>query len=259
MATKISPAKTSLDALLESNAQWFEWIEAAGKFESLLKDKIPWNQLEGSARGFVQSRLKSTAPTRQVLLNSFYLTMVSGFEEYLRGKIKEATETYSDAKKMYAEVDETVRMTHVRESARLLRRIDSPPDYLTLNVDDLCRGLGSCVPGSDHVLLNPEAFADVESLVLLQTFAERVAIFGLKVSFDVLGKDPAIRDALKLPARTGAREVGKTLLNELTAMRRNRNRIAHTGGNAADVTTEVLALHRTLVQAVAAAINQVVS
>lgn len=91
MATKISPAKTSLDALLESNAQWFDWIEAAGKFESLLKDKIPWDQLADSARGLVQSRLKSMAPARQILLNSFYLTMISGFEEYLRGKIREAT------------------------------------------------------------------------------------------------------------------------------------------------------------------------
>ena len=68
VATKISPAKTSLDALLESNAQWFDWIEAAGKFESLFKDKIPLEQLAGSARGFVQSRLKSTAPARQILL-----------------------------------------------------------------------------------------------------------------------------------------------------------------------------------------------
>lgn len=259
MATRTSPAKTSLDALLESNAQWFAWIEAAGKFESLLKGIIPWDQLDGSARDFVQSRLKSTAPARQILLNSFYLTIVSGFEEYLRGKIREATEGYSNAKKRYAEVDETVRMTQVRESARLLRRIDSPPDYLTLNVEDLCRGLGSCVPGSDRVLLNPDAFADVEGLILLDTFSERVAIFGIDVKLDVLGRDAAIRDALNLPPRTGAREVGKALRTELTEMRRNRNRIAHTGGNAADVTTELLAFHRALVQVVAGAIDQIVS
>jgi hypothetical protein len=85
-----------------------------------------------------------------------------------------------------------------------------------------------------------------------------VAIFGLDVTFDVLGKDPTIRDALKLPSRTGAREVGKALHKELTVMRRNRNRIAHTGGNAADVTTELLAAHRALVQAMAGTINQIV-
>jgi hypothetical protein len=254
----ISPSKTSLDSLLETNKQWFEWIEAASKFESLLRDKIPWSQLDSSERTVVNSRLKSTAPARMVLLNSFYLTIVSGFEEYLRGKIREVTEGYCIGKKKYAEVAEDVRKTHVRESARLLRRIDSPPDYLSLNMDDLCRGLGSCVPGSDRVILNPEAFADVDSLVLLVNFAERIGIFGFNVGLDVLGKDAAIRDALNLPPRTGAREVAKELEKELTRMRRNRNRIAHTGGNASDVTPEVLAMHRELVRATAGAIHQIV-
>lgn len=258
VAKKSSAAKISLDALLESNAQWFDWIEGAGQFENLLKDKLPWAQLDTGARGFVKSRLESTAPARQILLNSFYLTMVSGFEEYLRGKIREATEGYSNANKKYDEVNQNVRMTHVRASARLLRRIDDPPDYLTLNVDELCRGLGSCVPGSDRVLLNPDAFADVESLVLLENFVERVRIFGFDVTFDVLGKDAAIREALKFSARGGAREVGKALRKELMELRRNRNRIAHAGGSAAEVTTELLAFHRSLVQAVANAIDQIV-
>lgn len=255
---KISPSKTSLDALLESNKQWFDWIEAANKFENLLREKIPWDQLDGSERNFVVSRLKSTAPAKMVLLNSFYLTIVSGFEEYLRGKIREVTEEYSKGKKKYAEVAKDVRKTHVQESARLLRRIDSPPDYLSLNMDELCRGLGSCVPGSDRVLLNPEAFADVDSLVLLVNFSERMGIFGFNVGLDVLGKDAAIRGALNLPTRTGAREVAKELEKELSKMRRNRNRIAHTGGNASDVTSEVLAMHRELVRAIASAINQIV-
>lgn len=229
----------------------------AAKFEGLIKDRIPWDQLDHGERSVVQSRLKSTAPARQVLLNSFYLTMVSGFEEYLREKIREATRRYSNEKKKYADVTEAVRKTHVRESARLLRRVDSPPDYLLLNADELCRGLGSCVPTSEAVLLNPDAFADVESLVLLQTFTERVAIFGIDLTFDVLGRDAGIKEALQLP-KGGTREVAKALQAELVAMRRNRNRIAHTGGNAADVTTELLGTHRVLLQAVAAAIDALV-
>lgn len=257
MATRISPAKASFDALLDSNAQWFDWIEGAAKFEALLKDQIPWGELDQAARAFVQSRFKSTAPARQVLLNSFYLTMVSGFEEYLREKIREATRRYSSEKKRYTEVAEPVRKTHLRESARLLRRVDSPPDYLVLSAEDLCRGLGSCVPASDTVLLNPDAFADVESLVLLRTFNERIGIFGIELTFDGLGRDAMIKEALKLP-KAGPREVAKALQDELVAMRRNRNRIAHTGGNAADVTTELLSTHRLLLQAVAGAIDAVV-
>jgi hypothetical protein len=251
---KTSAAKKSFDALLESNSHWFDWIEAAAKFENLLKDKIPWDQLDRNARGFVQHRVKCSVPARQVLLNSFYLTMVSGFEEYLREKIREATRRYSTTNRKYSEVEEAVRRTHVRESARLLRRMDSPPDYLMLNVDDLCRGLGSCVPNSEYVLLNPDAFADVESLVLLETFGERLAVFGIDLSLDVLGSDSAVKSALNLP-RAKTREASKALHTELVAMRRNRNRIAHTGGSAADVTPELLSNHRVLLQAVASVID----
>lgn len=249
-----SPSKTSFDVLLGSNAEWFEWIEAAGKFESLLKDKIPWDQLDGPAKAFVTQRFKSTAPARQTLLNSLYLTMVSGFEEYLRATIREVTRQVSSEKPKYEDLETAVLKMHVRESARLLRRIDSPPDYLTLNVEDLCRGLGSCVPGSSAVNLNPEAFADVESLIKLDSFIERMVILGKDISFDVLGKEPSLMGALKL-SKGNARHVSKALSSELETMKRYRNRIAHTGGNAADVTTELVTDHRTLLQALASAID----
>jgi hypothetical protein len=258
MPPRVSPAKASFDALLDSNAQWFEWIDASGKFESLLRDKIPWNQLDDVDRAFVQLRMKSAAPSRQLLINSLYLTMVAAFEEFLRDKIRDSTRAYAKAKQKYEDVEEPVRRTHIRESARLLRRIDSPPDYLALNVDELCRGLGSCLPNSDAVLLNPDAFADVDSLVLLENFASRIAIFGIDCSFDILGRDPNVRSSLKM-SRGGAREVSKALSVELGVMRRNRNRIAHTGGNAADVTVDVLSDHRSLLKTITSVIDAAVN
>lgn len=257
MASRASPAKSSFDSLLESNANWFDWIEGAAKFEVALRDKIPWNQLDAVGRGFIQGRLKVAAPERQMLLNSFYMTMVSGFEEYLREKIREATRRYSSLKKMYADVDANVRATHIRESARLLKRLDSPPDHLSLNADELCRGLGSCVPNSQTVLLSPDAFANLESLVLLDSFAKRLSIFGIKCSLDVLGDDKDVKVALKLP-RAKPREVAKALEAELMTMRRIRNRIAHAGGNAADVTADLLLAHRTLLRSVTSAIDPLV-
>lgn len=249
-----SPSKTSFDALLSSNAEWFQWIEAAGKFENLLKDKIPWNQLDAAGKQLVQERLKSTAPSRQTLLNSLYLTMVSGFEEYLRATIRETTRQVSNARPKYEELDRAVLKVHIQESARLLRRIDSPPDYLALNIEELCRGLGSCVPGSNIITLNPEAFADIESLIKLETFIERMAILGKQVGFDALGAEPLVMSALKV-SKGGARAASKLLTGELDTMKRYRNRIAHTGGNAADVTNEILTDHRTLLQALATAID----
>lgn len=249
-----SPSKISLDDLLISNADWYEWIEAAGKFENLLKGKIPWAELDKVEKQFITVRLKATAPAGQTLLNSLYLTMVSGFEEYLRSTIRETARQVSKANPKYEELDPEVLKIHIKDSARLLKRIDSPPDYLSLNAEDLCRGLGSCVPGSKFVTLNPEAFADIESLIKLESFIARMGVLGKQISFDILGADPQLMSVLKSP-KGGTRETAKLLQKELETMRRYRNRIAHTGGNAADVTREILADHRSLLFALSSAID----
>lgn len=252
-----SPSKISFDALLGSNAEWLDWIEAATKFENLLRDKVPWDQLDGAARAFVQQRFRSTAPARQILLNSFYLTMVSGFEEYLRATIREATRQLSIEKPKYDDLSEELRRAHVRESAKLLKRIDSPPEYLTINVEELCRGLGSCVPGSNSVLLSSEAFADVQSLIRLENFIDRLKVLGKPLRWDELASEQAVRNALKLP-KSNVRQVSKALKDELETIARYRNRIAHTGGNAADATIEIVTDHRVLLQALSSAIESAV-
>jgi hypothetical protein len=258
MATKRpSTSKTSFDVLLTANAEWFEWIESAARFESLLKDKIPWERLDGSAKTFVQKRFKSTAPARQIFLNSFYLTMVSGFEEYLRMTISEVTRKVAFKKPRYADLSDAIRKMHVRESARLLKQLDSPPDYFSFSIDDLCRGLGSCVPESDAVLLSPEAFSEVKGLIKLDSFIERLGVLGISISWDKLCVEKNLKLALKLQNEK-PRQVSKALKDELEKMARYRNRIAHTGGTAADVTTEIVIGHRVLLQALASAIEETI-
>jgi hypothetical protein len=251
-----SPSKITFDDLLMLNAEWFDWIEDAVKFESLLKDRIPWESLDGPGRSFVTRRLKSTAPARQLLLNSFYLTMISGFEDYLRTTIRDITRSTSKTLPRYEDLPEPIRKMHIRESARLLKRMDSPPDYLNLNIEELCRGIGSCVPGSTVVSLSAEAFADVESLIKLDTFIDRLGVLGIRLTMDILSLEQSLKDSLKLP-KANTRQVSKALKDELETMARYRNRIAHTGGNAAEVTIETLKEHRILLLALTSAIESV--
>jgi hypothetical protein len=252
------PAKALLDDVLDLNSRWFSWIDTITAFEKALKSKIPWEQLDDHSRKGVEAHLRTGIPSMQPLINSMYLTMVSGFEEYLRDTIKEATKFYSSSRQKYDDLDPAVRKTHVRESARLLLRIDSPPDHFQVDMDDLCRGLGSCTPGSNNVLLNSDAFADVDSLIVLETFGERLGAFGINVSLDVLGKSRGVRAALRTSMQAGARETAKTLGKELSIMRRYRNKIAHAGGSASEVSMDVLGTHRELIKAVGEAINDVV-
>lgn len=244
---RISPAKAVFDAHIEDCWAWLAWTDEAAAFGSVLKSKIPWDELQGDEKSAVSRHLNTTIPQGRTLLNALYLTMVSAFEEYLRSTIKEAAQGISSKSLTFEALRPEIRRLHIQESARLLRRVDSPPDYLVINEVDLCKALGSCVPGSTRVELNPEALSDVEGLLKLQTFFDRLRAFGVSLSFDELGSRKSVKQALGLP-KSGNRDTAKALQEELTHMGRFRNRIAHTGANAADVTSSIAALHRNILK-----------
>lgn len=247
---KKSAAKIIFDDLLDSSKKWVEWIDGVGKFESVLKRKIPWEVLDSAERATVQQQLDKELPTAQLMLNSFYITMVAGFEEFLRSTIRELATQMSGSGIQFDDVDEELLRLHIKESAKLLRKIDSPPDYIAYNEMDLCRRLGTCVPGSEKIELNGDAFAEIDALLKLENFLDRAALLGKKVNWDELGKNSSVKKAMRME-RDGTRAVANALAHELEDIARFRNRIAHTGGNAADVTAQLIRDHTTLLSAIA--------
>ncbi|RYF36363.1 MAG: hypothetical protein EOO38_27795 [Cytophagaceae bacterium] len=145
---------------------------------------------------------------------------------------------------------------NIRETVRLLRRMDSPPDYVSFNEDDLCRTIGSCVADSNAVLFNGEALSDVDGLIRLTSFCERATSLGKKIDLDSLAKDIEVRRALDQKQTASTRDVRKLLEKELSEVSRFRNRIAHTGGNASDVTDSILRSHKALLAALATVIEK---
>jgi len=250
-----TPHKISFELIVESGRDWLEWIDAASKFETVVKSNIDWSSLKGEESQFVGRRLKTTPPPKQILLNAVYITMVAGFEEYLRASLKSIAAHLTGQKKAYAEFQKDLIRTNIREAARLLKRMDSPPDYLQFNEDDLCQVLGSCTPGSNAVIFNGEALSEVEGLIRLKNFCDRAAALGKKIDLDQFGKDSKIKEALGQKSSSSTREVRKLLEAELTKIATFRNRVAHQGGSASDVTDSILFAHRGLLCAVADAVE----
>lgn len=248
-----SPALGNFESVLDAGEKWLAWIDEAERFHVILKDKIPWEQLDATSRAAVQARLKASAPTNQLLLNSLYLTMASAFEEFLRSVIQESANRLSASKPKYEDMNSELRNLHLRETARLLRRLDSRPDYLAITTEELCSAIGSCVPGTVAVRLCEQALGDVDGLIRLENFFERMNALGQPMSFDRIAKDPRVVSALKL---TGSppRTVAKAIKHCVEAVSKNRNRIAHMGSSAADVDRTMIGDHRHVLKAVSLAI-----
>lgn len=265
-----SAAKSEFDALLASNEIWLSWIEGASAFQSLVSKYIRWEALAGQDEINIKARLRISKPDNRLLLNSYYVTMVAGFEAYLKASLRELAQVRNLAKmKDYESMGRKLVHMNIRETAKLLKRLDSPPDYLNCNERDLCLSIGSSVPKSVSVILNEDSFAEIESPIKLDSFLERIAVFGYELTWKDLAKVQSIKDAVTPPvpapapaAHGGAAKSGTTkalgtgavetlLIESFVAISKCRNRIAHLGGTAADVSGQVFVTHRKILSAVA--------
>lgn len=248
-----STALINFESILEVGEAWVKWVDGAEEFQAAIKSNIPWDRLDVREKELMQRRLKEQQPSHQLLLNSLYLTMASSFEEFLRSTISQTAASFYGSKTKYEDLSEIARNLHLRETAKLLRRLDSMPDYLTTTTAELCSAIGSCIPGSKSVMVCAEVFGDLDGLIRLENFFERMRVLDKQISFDLLGSKESIAASLKLRG-SKARAVGTALETCVAQVSKNRNRIAHTGGTAADVSRELLEEHRGVLKAVAVAI-----
>jgi hypothetical protein len=250
---RASAALGNFESVLDAGEKWLAWIDEAERFHTVLRDKIPWEQLDATSKAAVQARLKTSVPTNQLLLNSLYLTMASAFEEFLRSVIQESVVQLSAQNPKYEDVDAELLNLHLRETARLLRRLDSPPDYLAITTEQLCLAIGSCVPGSLAVRLCEPALGDVDGLIRLESFFERMNTLGRPMSFDIVARDAGVVGALNL-SKSPTRTVAKAVKHCVETVSKYRNRIAHMGSSAADVDRMLIGEHRQVLRALSLAI-----
>jgi hypothetical protein len=248
-----SAALGNFESVLMTGENWLLWIDEAERFHGILKDKIPWEQLDKPSRRAVGDCLNTPSPANQLLFNSLYMTMASGFEEFLRSVIQECVVNLSETRKKYEDFDEVLRNLNLREAARLLRRLDTRPEYLSITTEELCSAIGSCVPGSVSVRLCEPALGDVDGLIRLDNFFERMKALGHNISFDTIAADNKVVHALNMGG-SGTRDVAKELRRCVESVSKNRNRIAHMGSSAADVDRGLIKEHRQVLWAVALAI-----
>jgi hypothetical protein len=270
---RTSVAKVEFDALLASNETWLNWIEGASQFQSLVSKHIRYESLDKDGKASITARLGVSRPSNAHLLNAFYVTMVAGFEAYLKASLRELVKVQNTAAvNGHNSVPTPILRMNIRETAKLLSRMDSPPDYLNINEADLCLSIGSCAPKSASVFLNEDSFAEISSPLKLETFMSRIEIFSHKMSWEKLARIAAIKAAVATqdgekaeivagrgkaaaahataPAVAGVRDTEKYLKDTFADISKFRNRIAHLGGTASDVTALVYKQHLIILRAV---------
>lgn len=228
-----------------------EFVSKSVEVQKVLPHIISWPQAWAEAKTAAQDFMKLKLGFEQTLYNSCYLSMVAGYEEFVRQIIAVIVENYTDECEGFDNIPIEISQLHLVSSARLLTRFHNPPQQLPkLNFWDVARKLGTWVPAALNVEANCEAVSLGVDLLSLTAVSDICIRFGVKIGPDNLGTVPALQTVLSIP---GARNAGKEVDRFLAEMAKRRNRIAHTGSSA-DVTRQLFEEHLVLVRELAKAI-----
>ena len=252
------PAATAL-AVFEDHLVQIEiavsYLAAASSAKKHAYQVINWTSQLPYEIKEVKTFLDAKPYPEQLHCNSNYLSSVAAFEQFLREALESAIRARVNSASSFDQLGDIVQDMHMKATGRLLTMKEKPPQQLgRLDFFEVCRRIGTCLPGSTTFEFNSEALCLQGDLLELESFFDTLNKFGYTIGFDKLGADAGLRTCF---GASNTRKTRKALEAYVEDMTRQRNRIAHTGTSASQVTPAVLAEHlvvlRSLAQAVAGA------
>lgn len=227
------------------------FVEVALSAKKSANRAIDW-RADAHAVGAVRTFIGVEAYPEDLLCNANYLSSVAAFEEFLRQTLDTAILASVAKLRSFDDMDPGLQDMHMKATGRLLARRANPPQQLSgLDYFELCRRIGTCLPGSTTFEFNSQALCLLDDALSVDQYLETLRKFGYSASWDTLGAKEELRACF---GTTGTRETRKALERFLADMVRQRNRIAHTGTSASEVSSEVLLEHLRVLGATARAL-----
>ena len=118
----------------------------------------------------------------------------------------------------------------------MLAAVNTPPAHLSIDYYDLCRRLGTCLPGSTDFEINETALTILQRVTELDTFLDCLKSLGFPFEWDDLGRDEELQ---KFFQTHSTRETKKELEEAIGDAVRIRHKIAHSGQSLDEITSEI--------------------
>lgn len=245
----LSPFIIHLDEIRTAIA----YIKESLKLKSYLGRIVNWKLGKTYEISLANSFIKNEPVQVRPVLNGLFVTVIAAFEEFLRTIIVLAARHKVQTSRTFQGLDRCFINRHMEYTGRLLASVNNPPAHLNIDFYDLCRRLGTCLPGSTNIEINETAFSYVRGITEIEIFFDCIKAIGYSIEFDDFGRDSRLQ---KLLQTSGTRDTSKELKETLRAVLRNRHRIAHSGQSYAEITEDVFSFQLNLLELTAICITE---
>ena len=162
------------------------------------------------------------------ILAALMVRLLAAFERFVRRRIAECVRTHQARAKTYDELPDHLRQRNMVLSGRALSMLDTAPDHLLIDSDQLLGALASCRPGAATFELSARAFEIAVTGASPEAVQRALESVGVKDWLDKVGADAHVAVTVETKP-TQVRETAKRVKEELERLSRWRNNVAHAG------------------------------
>lgn len=225
------------------------------KLKGSLNNIVNWNGIAQEQKQLVQDFYKlKPAPSRS-LFNSIYLSAVASFESYLMQTIEAVIENLNSKCTNFEKLPQIFINKHIELTGKILSTVHSPPAHLSIDFFKISKTIGTVIPKSEKIELNTEIAGFVRQLLELEGFISFISDCDIKIDFDTICNHQQIKE---LFGTTKTRDTSHQLKTFLEETKKMRNRIAHTGQSASDITSESIRLLTNKLRVVSRRLNELI-
>lgn len=248
--------KLALEAHLEELTQIIAQSELIPKIRATLPAFINWGIMNGEQKAFTNSVFSKRPNTDRTLNNSLFISAVASFESFLTQTIESSIQILNDNFKRYDSYVDVFLNRQIQFSGKMLSSIYEPPHHINIDFHKLCRNIGTIYPDSTTLTLNPEIAVYFRNILDLESFSKFFLDLDIKIDLEEIAKQPEVQKEFESKTFKDTFKQLEVFLRETIRL---RNRIAHTGQSASDITREKLASLISKLNCIAEAINTILS
>jgi hypothetical protein len=253
---KFTSNKLVLDAHLEELSLILSQSDFIPKIRATLPAFINWDAMDGEQKKITNSIFKKSPNTDRTLHNSLFISAVASFESFLTQTIESSIQILNENFKRFDAYDSVFLNRQIDFSGKILSSIYSPPHQMNIDFHKICKNIGTIYPESTTLTLNPEISGYFKNILELETFSKFFEDLDIKIDLEEISKQPSVQKEF---TSKSFKDTYKQLEAFLKETIRFRNRIAHTGQSASDITRERIDNLIKRLASIAEAINLIVT
>lgn len=223
------------DAALDDLDVSLGFADASTKLRPRLAEFLNYAVITPEANALVDRFFKHTTAEPTPFYRGIVIILGGAFEQFVRGLLSDAVLAARRSVKNYDALGEHIKKENMRRSGQALGSVFEPLDYFDFDYYELCKNLGTCIPGSEDFTLNAGVFSIQVSKLTPEQLTKAIARIGVNLNWDEVGGDVGLQ---KLLGGTAPRETANDIQNYLSEFIKKRNRLAHTGSGGLTFTSE---------------------